>query len=67
MNSDYLAPLGALMWGVFMLSVGLYAQRQYRLQHTDDDEQLFREVYGPAGKPKKPATGEPEPPTRSAE
>jgi hypothetical protein len=50
-----------------MFALALYAQRQERRLHTDDDEQLFREVYGPAGKPKKPATAEPESPTRSAE
>jgi hypothetical protein len=67
MNSDYLAPLGALIWGTIIVSFGLYCARQERLHYTRDDEQLFREVYGPAGKPKKPATAEPEPPTRSVE
>jgi hypothetical protein len=67
MNNDYLAPLGVLIWAIIMFSFAKYCRVQYLRQYSDDDEQLFREVYGPAGKPKKPVSAEPESPTRSAE
>ncbi|HKO55116.1 MAG TPA: hypothetical protein VJ276_04515 [Thermoanaerobaculia bacterium] len=49
-----------------MTIAGILSARSVH-RSEDEDEQLYREVYGPAGKPKKPPTAEPESQTRSAE
>ena len=52
---------------VMMLAFGLFCARQERRARAEEDEEFYRQIYGPAGKPKKPLTSEPESPQRSAE
>jgi len=47
--------------------VAEHDHRMIRRQRAEDLEAFFREIYGPAGKPKKPVTAEPESPKRSVE
>jgi hypothetical protein len=66
-NHELLGLLYMLPVAGMMLAFGLYCARQEDRARAKEDEEFYRQIYGPAGKPKKPATAEPESPTRSAE
>lgn len=65
-HDELLALMGILSWFAFMATYGLYCLRAANREWEKGDEQLYYEVYGPAGKP-KPVTAEPEFPKRSVE
>lgn len=65
-TSDIVGFTTIITWGTLMTIAGILSARSVH-RSEDEDEQLYREVYGPAGKPKKPPTAEPESQTRSAE
>ena len=67
MNSDWLAPLTIVIWGAIMASGGFWSIHQLKRLQREEDEQFYREIYGPAGKPAQPATAEPQSPKQSAE
>ena len=70
MASDYLPLLSLLLFGLTLGIPGYWAastsakMEEERIRKSEED--LIREVWGPAGKPAKP-TAEPESRSRSAE
>jgi len=67
MMHEFLPTLMFLLWGVIMGTAALLVQNSYFRDRAKGDLQLFREVYGPEGKPAKPSTAEPQSPKQSAE
>jgi hypothetical protein len=74
--NEYLALVGFMTWGIIMGSIGVWAKRGVeredraralaeRERYRKIEEDTMREIYGPAGKPKKPSA-EPAAPPRSA-
>jgi len=66
-NNDYIATIIIFGWGTIMFAAAMLVGRSYERERAKGDLQLYREVYGPGGKPPKPSTEEPGSPRQSAE
>jgi hypothetical protein len=57
---DYLPLLGLFMFAIPLFLAAIWAQNKSWEFEKEEDEEFYRQIYGPGGKPKKPAEAEPE-------
>lgn len=67
MSSDWIAPLMILLWATIMFIPALFSLRRLERDRKEEELDFYRQIYGPAGKPAKPSTAEPQSPKQSAE
>jgi hypothetical protein len=52
---DYLPLLGLFMFAIPVFLMSIWAQNKSWELRKEEEEEFYRQIYGPAGKPKKPA------------